>query len=925
MPQGNLISRTLNRIEPTLGSQEEEYRQTFLASDKKMFSQGLIIASGVAAAFAYNDYLFFGISRQFWLLVSARFIFIASAITFISVSNELRKPVHFDRAALAVAFIGVTVALYADSSRPSSYTILSVSSLIIIGPYLFLPGNLLVRGFPSFLMSVGNVFVASHYRSVSLFPELNLLVVSIVVANVLGISVSTRLNNSRRRNFITEANLREAKEEWERTFNAVPDLIMILDNNHKVVRVNRATEDRLGMSLEEIVGQTCFRIMHGKDRPIPSCPHSLLLADGKEHFAEVAEEHMGAVFEVSVSPLHDTEARLKGCVHVARDITARRRVEESLRQSEERYRLLVESANDLVYTTDSKGIFTFVNPAIVKMIGYSEDEVIGRRFLDFISPEHGKETERFYGTQFVTKIPQTYYECPLITKAGKVIWVGQNVQLLSDGGSAVLFQAISRDISDRKKAEDALLKAHEELEDRVRDRTAELAAVNRELGESEARFRAMFEAAEDCMFVQDLDLRYTHVNPSMERCLGRPAPELLGLTDGVLFGEQEGRHTREVGARVLLGQTVEEERTRLMHGVTTTFNDIRVPLRDTSGDIIGLFGIARNITERKNLLMPVQPVGTKPHASMAMRRTIEKALIAAMTDSMLLLTGESGSGKDYLARYIHEHSKRAAGPFFAINCAAIAPQLAETELFGHERGAFTGAAGRKRGLLELAEGGTLLLNEIGELSLPLQSKLLTFLDTRRFTRVGGEKMVSVDARLIAATNRELEKQVAAGGFRQDLFYRLNVISIVVPPLRERLDDLPVLVEEILSLLVKDLQLNYVPTLDSSTLTAFAQYRWPGNIRELRNVLERSLILCRGKVLRVDLKVSESHIETDWKWATTFPPTKPLNDTAADLKRSLINEAIERSIGNKTAAARLLKITRNALNRQMKTLGYPGSD
>jgi len=321
--------------------------------------------------------------------------------------------------------------------------------------------------------------------------------------------------------------------------------------------------------------------------------------------------------------------------------------------------------------------------------------------------------------------------------------------------------------------------------------------------------------------------------------------------------------------------------------------------------------------------MPAQPVATKPYASMAIRRTMDMALIAAMTDSVVLLTGESGSGKDYLARYIHEHSIRADGPFFAVNCAAIAPQLAESELFGYERGAFTGAANKKRGLLELAEGGTLLLNEIGELSIPLQTKLLSFLDTRQFTRLGGEKSVSIDARLIAATNKELEKEVAAGGFRQDLFHRLNVMSIVVPPLRERRDDVPVLLEEILSQLAKDMQLTHVPSLGSSTLAALAQYRWPGNVRELRNVLERSLILCRGEALRVDLQVSESHVESDWSWVTTFPPTKPLNDMVADLKRSLIAEALERSNGKKAAAARLLNITRDALKRQMKTLGCYG--
>jgi PAS domain S-box-containing protein len=925
LPQGTLISKILSQIEPTLGSREEEYRQSFLATDIKRFAQGFILWSIVAVAFVYNDYLFFGISHQFWLLVFARFVFVASVITFICLSKQLRKPLHCDWATLAVTLIAVIVTIYVDSTRPSSYTIVSINSLIVGSTYLLLPGNLLFRGFPALLTSVGSLLIASHYRTGTLVSELNLLVVSLIAANALGIFVSTRLNDSRRKQFMNEATLREAKQQWERTFDTVPDLILILDNEHRVARANRTTAYRLGMSLDEIVGQPCFRIIHGQNSPVPSCPHSLLLADGKEHFAEVVEERVGAVFEVSVSPLHDAKGRLLGCVHVARDITARRRAEQALRESEERYRLLVEHANDLVYRTDANGIFTFVNPAILSITGYSEEEVVGSHYLEFIHLEHRRETERFYGKQFVKTIPATYHECRLFTKKGEAIWIGQNVQLLRADNYVVGFQAIARDITDRRRAEAALLKARDELEERVRERTAELTTVNEQLRESEARFRAIFEAAEDCVFVQDRDFRYTHVNPSMERLLGRTASELLGLTDEVLFGEEAARYTREINSRVLLGQSVEDERTRLVKGVPTTFHEIRVPLRDRSENIIGLCGIARNITERKMLLTPVQPVAAELSPSVTMRRTMDTVLIAGETDSIVLLTGESGSGKDYLARFIHDHSKRANGPYFTINCAAVSHTLAESELFGHEAGAFTGALRRKKGLLELAEGGTLLLNEIGELPMDLQAKLLTFLDTMTFSRVGGEKRVTVSARLIAATNRELEEEVSQGRFRQDLFYRLNVLSIKVPPLRERVEDIPILVEQIMSRLASEMRLDRLPEIDSATMDRLTRYVWPGNVRELRNVLERSLILYRGGNLCIDLSDSGNDFASDWGWATTFPPRKALNDMAADLKRSLITEALERSNGKRTDAARLLKITRDALKRQMKTLGYFGAN
>lgn len=723
----------------------------------------------------------------------------------------------------------------------------------------------------------------------------------------------------------TEQALVRAKEEWERTFDTVPDLIMIVDDQHRIVRANRAAADRLSKSPEEVVGQKCFEILCGRDSPPSCCLHSKLLSDGQRHQAEISGGPSGDVFHVNVSPLHDATGRMIGSVQVAHNITSRKRAEQALKESEERLRLLVEHASDLVYRTDATGVFTFMNPPVLGLTGYSAEEVIGRRYLEFIHPEDVEEMAQFYALQHADRIPQTYYEFRIVTKAENTVWIGQHVRLLADGDSVVGFQAIARDITEKKMAEDTLKKAHDILEERVRERTSELALVNDQLMESEARVRALFEAVEDCVFVQDRDLRYTLVNPAMERLLDRPASEILGLSDEVLFGEETGRHTRRVSARVLRGQSIEEERSRLVRGVPTAFHEIRAPLRDAFGEVIGLCGIARDITERKAATTPRLRDEGLSHTSPAMRRTLKNARLAAGSGTTVLLTGESGSGKDYLSRYIHDHSSRAQGPYFSVNCGAVFPGLAESELFGHERGAFTGATHRKRGLLELAEGGTLLLNEIGELPTTLQVKLLSFLDTRQFTRVGGENRVTVDARLIAATNRNLEKEVEAGRFRKDLFYRLNVFSIEVPPLRERREDIPGLVEDILGSLVEELQLSSVPRLEPSMLSEITRYHWPGNVRELRNVLERSLILSKGETLQVDLGSSQGPVQGDWSWTATFPPEKPLNDMARDLKLSMIREALEHSHGGKTRAANLLKISRDSLRRQMKTLGLLPKD
>ncbi|MBM3301276.1 MAG: sigma 54-interacting transcriptional regulator, partial [Deltaproteobacteria bacterium] len=389
-----------------------------------------------------------------------------------------------------------------------------------------------------------------------------------------------------------------------------------------------------------------------------------------------------------------------------------------------------------------------------------------------------------------------------------------------------------------KEAQDIINRHRAELEIMVEMRTKALRA-------SEERFRAVFETAQDGIFIKDQDLAYTHVNPAMLRLLDMPLETVVGRTDEDLLGQEVARHLRDVELRVLAGQTIEVEHTISPNRVPVTINCVRVPMKAPSGEVIGLCGIARDVTERKEWEIERIPA-PEELPSAAMRATLEQVRLAAKTDALVLFLGESGAGKDYLARYLHDHSRRAGGPFFSINCAALPPELAESELFGHEPGAFTGSRGRKRGLLELAEGGTLLLNEIGDLSPQLQAKLLTFLDTQSFTRVGGEKNIAVNARLVAATNRELEREVELGTFRKDLYFRLNVFSITVPPLRERIEDLPILVNELLKALSEKIGLLEIPPVDHGAMEALVRYEWPGNVRELRNVIERALILCRGK-------------------------------------------------------------------------------
>jgi len=285
----------------------------------------------------------------------------------------------------------------------------------------------------------------------------------------------------------------------------------------------------------------------------------------------------------------------------------------------------------------------------------------------------------------------------------------------------------------------------------------------------------------------------------------------------------------------------------------------------------------------------------------------------APTPATVLITGESGTGKEVVARLLHHHSRRS-GPFIPVNCGGIPDALLESELFGYERGAFTGAAQRKVGMFELAAAGTLFLDEIGEMPGPLQVKLLRAVQDRRIQRLGATAPIPVETRLVAATNRNLEREVAAGRFREDLYYRLNVVRVQVPPLRERLTDLPQLVGRILARLNQTMG-RQVQGLTPEALSALGGYGFPGNVRELENILERAVIFSEGQnVEAADLDLGE---------AGTTPPASVSGRAAGTLKeheRALITAALARWEGNRTRAAAELGITRRTLFNKLRQYG-----
>jgi two-component system nitrogen regulation response regulator NtrX len=305
-------------------------------------------------------------------------------------------------------------------------------------------------------------------------------------------------------------------------------------------------------------------------------------------------------------------------------------------------------------------------------------------------------------------------------------------------------------------------------------------------------------------------------------------------------------------------------------------------------------------------------------SSQAMVRLGEQLRVAARSDSRILITGENGTGKELVARQVHRLSQRAKGPFVDLNCAAIPEELIESELFGHVRGAFTGASADRQGRFQKADGGTLFLDEIADMSLKTQAKVLRAIEEQRFERVGDTSPIAVDVRVVAATNKDLEREIRENRFREDLYFRLNVIPLQVPPLRERREDLPLLVEHFLDRFSQGVERK---TVDRRAMARMAEYAWPGNVRELRNLIERLQIMVEGDTIREeDLPANFREDSSDRFRVAAADGAGTLKEARETFERSYIERQLRRHDGNVTRTAQALGLERSHLHRKLRAYG-----
>lgn len=404
-----------------------------------------------------------------------------------------------------------------------------------------------------------------------------------------------------------------------------------------------------------------------------------------------------------------------------------------------------------------------------------------------------------------------------------------------------------------------------------------------------------------------------------EENLGKPVEDVIENTRMhivVKTGEKELRHVQRIQGYDMITNRVPIIRDEKVIGAvgTVLFRDAS-EVKELARELIQL---EHKINEYKGEIERLQDsrysfdsIKTQDPKMEYLKKLGRKA---SQSNSTVLILGESGTGKEMFAQAIHRASYRKSEAFVPINCAAIPRELLESELFGYEGGAFTGAKKEgKPGKFELANGGTIFLDEIGTMSLEMQAKLLRVLEERKFERVGGHKKINLDIRIIAATNEDIEEEVKNGRFREDLYYRLNVITLDIPPLRERIDDIPILCEELLDYLAKEFNSSR-KTVDKKTIQIMKSYHWPGNVRELRNVLERGMNFSHGDVILP--KHLPERVLSNSKFNIDYEDIHPLKDVVAQAEKEAIINALNKTRGNKTKAAEKLGIHRTALYKKM---------
>ena len=716
-----------------------------------------------------------------------------------------------------------------------------------------------------------------------------------------------------------------SQDELQTILDTIPALAWAARPDGSAEFFNRRWLDYTGLSAEQARDWTWTTAIHPDDlNGLTDYWRSILDSGEPGEFEARLRRFDGEYrwFLFRASPLRDRSGTVVKWYGTNTDIDDRKRAEDELRASEHNFRLIVDSIPGLVCTMSAVGEVEFLNRQVLEYFGKTVEELKGWATGDVIHPD---DLPRVIAT-FTNSVAagQPYgIENRYRRADGSYRWFEFRALPARDAAGRILrWYALLIDIDDRKQTEEKLRESE---------------AVLLEAQQLSHTGSWMHDPATGRTWQSPELLRIFGVNPneedasSGETFIARIHPEDAPIEAANYARAQEAKKDFEGDYRIVL-----------LDGSIRRIHNVAHPKLDESGNLIGFVGIAMDVTEqwqaRTNLerafeeikilkdrlhdenlalreqidqgFMFEEIVGSSP----ALQRVLSSVVSVAPTDSTVLITGETGTGKELIARAIHKRSQRAGQAFISVNCASIPTSLIASELFGHEKGAFTGALQRRQGRFELAHSGTIFLDEIGELPAETQVTLLRVLQEREFERVGGSRVLKTDVRVVAATNRHLPAAVAAGTFRADLYYRLNVFPIPLPSLRERREDIPILVEYFVKRYAEKAR-KLINKIDKNTLTLCQSYHWPGNIRELQNIIERSVILCKGDTFWVD---------PAWLSGQEATPTTPgpLMEKLQIQEKEIIEAALAQSKGKVAGpdgAAVKLGIPRSTLDWKIKQL------
>jgi formate hydrogenlyase transcriptional activator len=746
---------------------------------------------------------------------------------------------------------------------------------------------------------------------------------------------------------------------FENLFLASPDGIVVTTVDGHIFAVNPAVERLFGYSEAELIGSPVeiliperFRAHHPERRSAyAAAPSTRPMGTGLELYGRRKD---GTEFSVDImlSPVESSGER--SILTVIRDTTDRKQVETALRHSEERFRLLIEGAGDYaIFMLDPEGRVVTWNSGAERIKGYRAEEILGQHFSKFYPQESVERGKPQHELEVASSEGRYEDEGWRIRKDGSRFWANVIITALhGKDGQLKGFSKVTRDFTDRKGAEESLFlelsKAVLANPDIRRMLAAIEASIQRLIPHDYATIALYNVSSPDQLQMQQL--------PSAEERSQSPVQEVMipieGTPEGWVFRNQEPLLMTQIDGKKV-GQPAQQFKAGIKSGCWVPLN--------SRGEIAGVLFVGSRhesaIDQRaaEKLLLPASQIAGIIKIDDSFHRIVQltsklkeekryleeelrteynfeeivgeshglKAVLkqvetVAPTAATVLILGETGTGKELIARSIHTISPRRDQAFVKLNCSAIPFGLLESELFGHEKGAFTGAISQRIGRLELAHMGTLFLDEVGDLPLELQPKLLRALQEKEIERLGGRRTITVDVRLIAATNRDLTRMVKAGEFRSDLYYRLRVFPITVPPLRERPTDIPLLVNYFVNKHAKRMS-KRIASIPQETMAALCGWQWPGNVRELENFLERAVILTPGSTLRAPLAELEMLEEET-------PATSDPNFHAAEREHILrVLRETKGMIGGVGGAAEKLGLKRTTLNSKIRKLGIERSD